>query len=104
MVAERFLNFLTSPNAVSEMYFLYFSIEVNSANSLITDFFLADNPARSFSIRIVPFGWLELDLPTPVSHPPSQECDSAAALHTAPKNTFASIKNKHNSMKSLFYN
>ncbi len=29
--------------------------------------------AREFSIRILLFGWMELDLPTPVSHPPSWE-------------------------------
>jgi len=28
-------------------------------------------PVRGFSIKILLFGWMELGLPTPVSHPPS---------------------------------
>jgi hypothetical protein len=27
-------------------------------------------------------GWMELDLPTPIAHYPSQECTLAAAWHT----------------------
>ncbi len=47
------------------------------------------------------FGQIELDLPTPVSHPPSHECACAATLHTHPKNIFASIKKNQNLVKSL---
>ncbi len=57
---------------------MYFPIEVDSPNKHLANFFLGsfarlDSFARQgFSVRILLFGLIWLDLPTPVSHPPSE--------------------------------
>ncbi len=47
---------------------------------------------RGFSIRILLFGKMVVDLPTPVFHSPSYTCTAAQCTH--PKSTFASLKYK----------
>ncbi len=48
--------------------------------------------AKGFLVRMLLFGWMELDLLTPVFHPPSCGMCPTAAQYTHPKNTFASKK------------
>jgi len=48
-------------------------------------------PASGFSIRIILFCLIEL--PTPVSHPPSQECTRTATRHTHPQKYICKYKN-----------
>ncbi len=45
---------------------------MNSQNKLYAEFFWPALPAKRLSITVLQFGSMELDLPTPVSHPPSQ--------------------------------
>jgi hypothetical protein len=60
-------------------------------------------PSEEFSIRIPQFGWMELDLPTPVSHPPSKGmCLPSHVTYPLLKHKFARVKNLQNLVKLLF--
>jgi len=48
-------------------------------------FFWRALPTRVFSVRIILFGYMELDLPTPVSHHPSRDCACALCSIPTPK-------------------
>jgi hypothetical protein len=67
VVVGRFVKFFTLPNALIKSNRVYFSIEVNSLNSLFDKFFWL----WGFSVRILLFSQIKLDLTTTLSHPPS---------------------------------
>jgi hypothetical protein len=56
---------------------------------------------QGFSIRILLFGKMELDLPTPGFHLLSRECAVMQCTH--PQNTFASIKNELDKKKKIVH-
>jgi hypothetical protein len=80
---------------------VYFSIIVNSRNKIYAEFFWPALPAKRLSITVLQFGSMELDLPTPVSHPPSQGIPERPRGIPTTKNVFASVKNEQNCVESL---
>ncbi len=60
--------------------------------------FLAVFAGQGFSIRIQQFGSLELDLPTPVSHPPTRGMNPCSGMAYPPLQKYICkyIKNKIN--------
>jgi len=67
---------------------VYFPFEVNSPNIKFAIFWQA---SQGFSIRILLFGYMELDLPTPVFHPPSWGAHLCSGTASPPLNMFVSI-------------
>ncbi len=60
---------------------------------------------QRFSIRILLFGYVELDLPTPASHSPFQgTCPHSHVAYPSHKNIFPTFKNQLNLMKSVLKN
>jgi hypothetical protein len=70
MLVERFVKFLAA-KCIQWNEVVNFSIEVRTPNSLLPTSSGQQSQQKGSHKKIILFGFLELDLPTSVSHPPS---------------------------------
>jgi hypothetical protein len=96
--------FYFAQTCLTKSSWLHFSIEENSPNTIFVKFLWLSLRARRFSIRILLFGEMELDLPKPVSNPLSQiSRPGGHRAYPLQKYIGKYKKNYQNLAKTLFY-
>ncbi len=69
---QWFVDLKSIQNHLIKSSWMYFPIEVVSPNKHFANLFIDSFAWQVFSVRILHFGLIWLELPTPVTHPPSE--------------------------------